>query len=107
MISELYAMSDPNAAAGGGNLFAQMMPLFLILFIIYFLMIRPQVKRQKQQRTMLDSLKKGDHVVTSGGIIGTIIATEGEKEDILIVKVDKDVKLKVQRASIAKLVEKE
>jgi preprotein translocase subunit YajC len=100
-------MANPNGDGGGGSMIGQMLPLFLILFIIYFLMIRPQAKRQREHRAMLDSLKKGDHVVTSGGVVGTIIGTEGEKEEYLIVKVDQNVKLKIQRSAVSQLVEKD
>ena len=106
-MTELFAMADSGGAGGGGSFFAQMLPLFLILFIVYFLMIRPQVKRQKATREMLGALKKGDKVVTSGGIIGTIVGLEGGEDDILSVKVDQNVKLDIQRSAVTKVVKKD
>jgi preprotein translocase subunit YajC len=79
------------------------MPIILIFVIMYFLILRPQAKRQKEQQKMLESLQKGDEVITAGGIYGTIVGMK-EKDTILIVEVDKNVKLSVARSSIARKV---
>jgi len=83
-----------------------MMPLFLILLIFYFLMIRPQVKRQKAQRTMLDSLKKGDNVIAAGGIHGTIAGLK-DKDNIVILKISDNVKIEVLKTSVSTVIRKE
>ena len=83
-----------------GGLMAQLMPFILILFIVYFLMIRPQMKRQKEKQNMLKSLQKGDKVVTSGGIHGTITGFK-EKNSTVILTVDKQVKLTVSKSAIS------
>ena len=70
----LYAAAQPGQ--GGGGL-AAFFPFIVIMFIIYFLMIRPQTKRQKEKDTMRDDLKKGDKIITMGGIYGTV---QGFKE---------------------------
>ena len=70
----LYAASQPGQ--GGGGL-AAFLPFIVIMFIIYFLMIRPQTKRQKEKDTMRGDLKKGDKIITMGGIYGTV---QGFKE---------------------------
>ena len=85
-----------------GGLMAQLMPFILILFIVYFLMIRPQMKRQKEKQNMLESLQKGDKVVTSGGIHGTITGFK-EKNSTVILTVDKHVKLTVSKSAISGL----
>ena len=60
------------------------LPIYLLIFIaIYFIMIRPQVKQQKQQASMLENLKKGDKVITQGGILGTIASIKGKNKDII------------------------
>jgi len=91
---------------GDGNPLVMMMPLFLILLIFYFLMIRPQVKRQKAQRTMLDSLKKGDNVIAAGGIHGTIAGLK-DKDNIVILKISDNVKIEVLKTSVSTVIRKE
>ena len=78
------------------------LPMVLIFGIMYFLIFRPQAKKQKQHKTMVNSLKKGDKIVTSGGIYGTIAGLK-EKENTLIVKVAENVKIEVTRSSVAKV----
>ena len=64
------------------------LPIYLLIFaIIYFIMIRPQVKQQKEHTTMLESLKRGDKIITRGGIIGTIKNIKGKNQDILEIDV--------------------
>ena len=101
-------LSFMGAPSGqGANPLAMWMPIILIFVIMYFLILRPQAKRQKEQQKMLESLQKGDEVITAGGIYGTIVGMK-EKEGIVIVEVDKNVKLNVSRSSIArKVVEEE
>ena len=83
-----------------------MAPLFLIVLIFYFLMIRPQAKRQKKHKGMIDNLQKGDDVVAAGGIKGKISGIK-EKEDIVILKIDTDVKIEVLRSSVSTVLKKE
>lgn len=75
-------------------------PLILIFFIFYFLLIRPQHRRQKEHRKMLESLKKNDAVVTIGGIHGVI---QDIKKDTLLLKVDEATKLLVDKTAIARV----
>ena len=82
-----------------------MLPFILMFVIMYFLLIRPQYKKQKEQQSMIDSLKKGDKVVTNGGMHGTIVGVK-EKEGILVLQVAKDVKIEVSRGAISKVAEK-
>ena len=72
---------------------------FLLLFIIfYFFMIRPQVKKQKNENTYRDSLKKGDKIITSGGIYGKI---QEIKKDSFIVSIDNNVKVQIKKSSVS------
>ncbi|HEX9653201.1 MAG TPA: preprotein translocase subunit YajC [bacterium] len=91
---------------GSGSMFGLFLPMILIFVIMYFLIFRPQAKRQKQHQAMLQDLKKGDKIVTSGGIFGTIVGLK-ETEQTVIVEIDDNVKVKVARASIARKVSKE
>ncbi|RMI20801.1 MAG: preprotein translocase subunit YajC [Calditrichaeota bacterium] len=79
-----------------------MLPFLLIILVFYFLLIRPQAKKQKEHQKMLQSLQPGDAVVTSGGIHGKIVAFKDEKT--LILKVDDKVKLTVDRSAISGVV---
>ncbi|MFM2356494.1 MAG: preprotein translocase subunit YajC [Pseudomonadota bacterium] len=101
-ISPAYAQAA--GAAGGGALFAQFVPLILIFAIMYFLLIRPQQQKAKQHRTMLDALRRGDQVVTSGGIIGKVtnVKADGEVE----VEIATGVKVRVVKATISQVLSK-
>ncbi len=90
------------AAAGAQGGFASLVPLILIMVIFYFLLIRPQQKRMKQHRAMVESLKKGDKIVTSGGIFGQIVDV---KEDVLKVEIADGVRIRIKRDSVAALAE--
>lgn len=98
----LYALSQPGQ--GGGGL-AAFLPFILIMFIIYFLMIRPQTKRQKAKETMRDELKKGDKIITMGGIYGTIQGFK-EKGRQVVVKVDNNTNFTLNKTAITGLAEK-
>ena len=82
-----------------------MLPMIVaFIAIMYFLMIRPQQKREKERKNMLNALAKGDKVVTSGGICGTITEIS---ENHVVVKVDDDVKLQFVRSAIVQVVSRE
>jgi preprotein translocase subunit YajC len=78
-IETAYAMA-PQAGGGGGeaNMFASLMPFALIFLVFYFLLIRPQQKKAKDHKQMLAGLKKGDAVITAGGIYGRIVDVDGD-----------------------------
>ena len=94
----LYALGQTGQSSGGGPL--AFLPMVLMFAIIYFLLIRPQMKRQKSQRTMLAALKKGDQVITRGGIYGKIEAFKGKDDSRVILDVGKNAKLTVARAYV-------
>ncbi len=105
MFSLLIAWIAPPQG-GDSNPIVVMLPLFIILIIFYFLMIRPQVKRQKVHRSMLETLKKGDSVVAAGGVVGTVAGLK-EKEETIILKVDDNVKIEVLKSSVSSVLGKE
>ena len=90
-------MGAPGGGGGASGL-ATFAPLILIFGVMYFLLIRPQKKKQKETQRMLDELKKGDRVVTIGGIHGVI---QNVREKSVIVKVDENCKLEFVRSAIA------
>lgn len=102
LIPDAYAMAPAQQGAGqAGGLQAMIMnlaPLVLIFVIFYFLLIRPQQKKAKEIKKMLDELKKGDKVVTAGGIYGVI---ESVETGTVTVKIAENVRVKVSRNSIA------
>jgi preprotein translocase subunit YajC len=73
-ISSAFAQTAPAAAAGGDmqSTLMSMLPLLLMFAVLYFVMIRPQMKKQKEHRAMIDALAKGDEVVTAGGMLGKV-----------------------------------
>jgi preprotein translocase subunit YajC len=81
----------------------QFLPLVLMFVVLYFIMIRPQMKRQKEHRAMIDALAKGDEVVIGGGLIGRV-AKMGDS--VLHVEVAKDVEIQVQRSSVVQVLPK-
>lgn len=99
MTSIAWAQGMPGIGSGTGTLMS-LIPFILIFVIFYFLLILPQQRRQKKTRAMLESLKKGDKVVTSAGIWGTV--TNLGKETVTLQVAD-NTKLKVQREHITRL----
>ena len=93
-----------DAAAGAGGGFASMLPLVLIFVVFYFLLIRPQQKKMKQHKDMLESVRRGDKVVTGGGIIGTVTKIGGEDE--VTVEIADGIKVKVRRSMLSEIVSK-
>ena len=100
-------MNLPVFAAGGGAPGVSQFPLLFVIIatfaIFYFILIRPQQKKQKQLQKTIEALKKGDRVMTSGGIFGTV---SGFKENILLLKVSDDVKIEVLKSAVASVVTK-
>ncbi|HBE45451.1 MAG TPA: preprotein translocase subunit YajC [Deltaproteobacteria bacterium] len=93
-----YAMgSQGGAAQQGGSQWMSLLPLILLFVVFYFLLIKPQQKRSKQQKLFLENLKKGDKVITSGGIIGLIT---GIAEDKVTLEVAEKIRIKVLKSAI-------
>ena len=92
-----------QAQQGGG--LAAFLPFILIMFIIYFLMIRPQTKRQKEKQKMREELQKGNKIITMGGIYGSVQGFK-EKGRQVVIKVDNNTNITINRTAIAGLAEK-
>ena len=94
-------MVPPQGGEDGPGMFMSFMPLIFIIGIFYFLIIRPQRKKQKDTQQMISALKKGDKIVTIGGIHGTI---QTVRENTLIVRVDENTKLEFSRSAVSTVV---
>ena len=98
-----FAYAQATGASGGQGLLIQLLPLILIFVVFYFLLIRPQQKRVKQHKEMVNSLKVGSVVVTSGGIVGKVVKLN---DDIFItVNISDNVDVKIKRDTIVELLE--
>ena len=107
-ISEAFAQAAPAATATDGPMGALgglggMLPLVLMFVVLYFVMIRPQMKRQKEHKAMIDALAKGDEVVTTGGMLGKISKIG---ESYLTVEIANGVEIQVQRGAVAQVLPK-
>ena len=101
-ISSAYAQTAGSGLGGNGGI-AGFLPLIVMFVALYFIMIRPQMKRQKEHKAMIDALAKGDEVVVAGGVIGKV-AKLGES--ILHVEVSNGVELQVQRSAVVQVLPK-
>ena len=105
-ITEAFAQAAPAATGGGDSPFGSiggMLPILLMFVVLYFVMIRPQMKRTKEQKAMIDALAKGDEVVIAGGVIGKISKMG---DSYLYVEVANGVELQVQRGSVVQILPK-
>ena len=103
MFGIAFAMGQGGAAGGEGAAgFTGFIPLILMFVIFYFLLIRPQQKKTKQHREMISNLKKGDRIITSGGIYGRIT---GLDETTLTVEIADKVRVKVGRSNVGGLIQ--
>ncbi|GIO55860.1 preprotein translocase subunit YajC [Paenibacillus rhizosphaerae] len=96
--TQTFELAAGASGSGGGGLVGLILPLVLMFAIFYFLLIRPQQKKQKTRTSMLSALKKGDKVVTIGGLHGTIMEIT---DDIVVLRVNDVTKLTFDRGSIS------
>jgi preprotein translocase subunit YajC len=98
-----YAMGGGTGGGGQGGGFSAFIPLILMFAIFYFLLIRPQQKKAKQHKQLLAALKKGDRVVSSGGLHGVVT---GISDDVVTMEIAPKVRVKVARGSISGIASK-
>ena len=94
IISPAFAQAAP---AGGDAGLMSFLPIILMFVLLYFLMIRPQMKRAKEHKTMVDALQKGDEIITAGGVLGKITRVG---ESYVSVEISNNVEIQVQRAAV-------
>jgi len=105
-ISSAFAQTAPAAAAGGGDMqssLMSMLPLVLMFVVLYFVMIRPQMKRQKEHRTMIEALAKGDEIATAGGMLGKVTRLG---DVYLGVEIAGGVEVQLQRSAVVQVLPK-
>ena len=100
-MTPLYAA---EATAQQPGILASLMPLLILFAIFYFLVILPQQKQAKKHKAMVDELKKGDKIVTAGGIIAEVVKNEN---DFIKAKIDNNVEVKITKDAIARKLEEE
>jgi preprotein translocase subunit YajC len=104
LVNQAFAMADPSGGAGAGGGMWTFLPLILMFVIFYFLLIRPQQKKAKEHRQFLDNLKRGDRVVTAGGLHGEIT---GLSDQTVTLEIAEKIRVKVGRGFISQFVPKE
>jgi preprotein translocase subunit YajC len=105
-ISSAFAQAAPAAAGSSDSPFGSiggMLPILLMFVVLYFVMIRPQMKRQKEHKAMIEALAKGDEVVTAGGMLGKVTKLG---ETFVHVEVASGVELQVQRSAVTQVLPK-
>lgn len=103
MTISLAMAGGPGADAQSSGML-QMLPMMLIIFgIFYFMLIRPQQRKEKERRKLIDNIKSGERILFSGGIIGTVTNV---KEGVFIVKIAENVKIEIARGAVIKVLEK-
>lgn len=104
-ISSAFAQTAPAAAAGGemSSLLTQL-PIFAVMFaVMYFVMIRPQMKKQKEHRAMIDALAKGDEIATVGGVLGKVTKMG---DSYISIEVANGVEIQIQRSAVVQVLPK-
>ncbi len=92
-----------GAPAAQGSPFSALIPMLILFAAFYFLLIRPQQKRQKQHQLMVSELSAGDEIITAGGIVGKVTSAS---DQFLVVKISDDVEVKVQRQTVSAVLPK-
>lgn len=102
-ISNAFAQAAPAAAGGPESSLLSLLPLVLMFVVLYFVMIRPQMKRQKEHKSMIEALAKGDEVVVAGGLLGKVSKLG---DTYMQVEVANGVELQVQRTAVVQVLPK-
>ncbi len=105
LISSAFAHTAPAAAAGGDVMtsLSGMLPLILMFVVLYFVMIRPQMKRQKEHKAMIDALAKGDEVATAGGLLGKVTKLA---DATVSIEIAAGVEVQLQRQAVVQVLPK-
>jgi preprotein translocase subunit YajC len=98
----LLAMGSPNAGEGGASSMLSFLPLVLIFIVFWFMIIRPQKKQQDQRKSMIGALKRGDQIITSGGLFATVKDVKGDR---VVATIADGVKVEISKGSINSVVE--
>lgn len=99
-----FLLLAPQEAPGGGGLLFTLMPLLLIFLVFYFFIIRPQKKREDERKSMIEAVRKGDRIVTAGGIHGRVLQVD---ETSVLAEVDSNVKVRIEKNALASVTTKD
>ena len=104
-ISSAFAQAAPAAAPGGDmqSSLMSMLPLILMFVVLYFVMIRPQMKKQKEHRSMIDALAKGDEIVSAGGVLGKVVKLG---DSYIGLEIASGVEVQIQRSAVVQVLPK-
>jgi len=102
-ISQAFAQTAPAASGGTESSLMSLLPLVLMFVVLYFIMIRPQMKRQKEHKALIEALAKGDEVVTAGGMLGKVSKLG---ESYVHVEVSNGVEVQIQRTAVVQVLPK-
>lgn len=102
-ISSAFAQTAPAAGGDMQSSLMSMLPLVLMFVVLYFVMIRPQMKKQKEHRSMIDALAKGDEIATAGGVLGKVTKLG---DSYLTLEVATGVELQIQRSAVVQVLPK-
>jgi preprotein translocase subunit YajC len=97
----VLAMASPTEGGGGAGGLLSFLPLILIFLVFWFMIIRPQKKQQDQRKSMIEALKRGDQVVTSGGLFATV---KDVKQDRIVATIADNVKVEISKTAISAVV---
>ena len=103
MAGIFFAFANPSGGEGSPSLLTSFIPILLLFVIFYFLLIRPQQKKQKQHQEMVTSLRRGDKIVTNGGLYGTVVDV---KDHVIVLKIAENVKIELIKNAVATVIEK-
>ena len=98
MFNQIIAMAPAQQGQGGGEIYSTLIMFALIIGIFYLMIIRPQQKRTKEREALLSQIKKGDKVITAGGVHAKVIAVE---DKTMLIEIADNVKVKIERSSIS------
>ncbi len=104
MLSLLFLLINPQDAANPTNPLTMFLPLVLIFIVFYFFIIRPQKKKEDQRKAMIEAVKKGDRIVTIGGVHGTVTQVD---ETSVLAQVDNNTKLRIEKSALSSIPGKE
>ncbi|MFO7870082.1 MAG: preprotein translocase subunit YajC [Kiritimatiellia bacterium] len=103
LFATITAMAGPGSEGQGGGLGGALIPMVLIFAIFYFMLIRPQQRKEKERRKMIEAAKTGDRILFCGGMLGTIANV---KDQTFVVKIADNVKIEIARGSVNRVMEK-
>ncbi len=100
LIEAAHAMGSSSGEGGGTSPIASLLPFVLMFLVLYLFILRPQMRKQKNQKKMIDELQKGDVIVTSGGIHGIITNL---KDDLIVLKIAENVRIELSRSAVSRV----